>query len=94
ASDKPFWITEIGWPTCPSNPDKCVSESQQAADTARMIDMLRTDYASYVRAVFLYNYHDPSRQDPSNMENWFGLLRGNGSPKPVWDVLRRATGAI
>jgi polysaccharide biosynthesis protein PslG len=94
ASDKPFWITEIGWPTCPANPGKCVPESTQAADTARMIDMLKTDYASYVRAVFLYNYHDPSRQDPSNMENWFGLFRAGGSPKPVWDVLRKATGAI
>ncbi len=94
ASDKPFWITEIGWPTCPSNPEKCVSESTQAADTARMIAMLKTNYASYVRALFLYNYHDPARQNPSNMENWFGLFRGNGSPKPVWDVLRRATGAI
>jgi hypothetical protein len=93
AGDKPFWLTEIGWPTCPSNPGKCVSESTQAADTQRMIQILKTDYSSFVQAVFLYNYRDPSSQNASDMEDWFGLLRGDGSAKPVWNVLKQATGA-
>jgi hypothetical protein len=94
AADKPFWLTEIGWPTCTADSSKCVSESVQASYTQRMIDIVKSDYASYVRTLFLYNYHDPASQNPSNMENWFGVLRGDGSPKPVWSVLQHATGVL
>jgi hypothetical protein len=94
AGDKPFWLTEIGWPTCTADASKCVSESVQASDTQQMFQILKTsDFASFVKAVFLYNYRDPSSQTASNMENWFGLLRGDGSAKPVWSVLQHATGA-
>ncbi len=93
ASDKPFWLTEIGWPTCPSNTSKCVSETDQAAYTQRMFDIIKTEYQGWVQAVYMYNYHDPATQNPSNMENWFGLLRADGTPKPVWSVIAHETGA-
>jgi hypothetical protein len=90
-SDKPFWLTEIGWPTCPSA-SSCVSESNQAAYTQRMIDILKTDYSSFVRAVVLYNYHDSTSPSPTNAENYFGLLRPDGTPKPSWTVLKQEDG--
>jgi exo-beta-1,3-glucanase (GH17 family) len=91
-TDKPFWITEIGWPTCPSS-TKCVNEAAQAADTQMMLDMIKSNYSSWVQAVFFYNFHDPSTQNPTNMENYFGLLRGDGSQKPVWNVIKAESGA-
>jgi polysaccharide biosynthesis protein PslG len=91
-ADKGLWITEVGFPTCPSD-SQCVSESTQASYLSRIFQMLKTDYSSFVQAVFVYNFKDPTSQDPSNIEDWFGLMHGNGSGKPAWNVLRAATGA-
>jgi polysaccharide biosynthesis protein PslG len=89
AAAKPFWITEIGWPTCPASPEDCVNETQQAAYLGQMLRTVKTNYSSFVRAVFVYNYRDsPSNADPGNKEVWFGLIRRDGSPKPAWNVLR------
>jgi hypothetical protein len=90
-TNKPFWITEIGWPTC-SNTYACVSESTSATYTGRMFDIIKSEYKDWVQSVFLYNFRDPSSQDPSNMEDYFGLLRGDGSQKPVWNVVKSETG--
>jgi polysaccharide biosynthesis protein PslG len=89
---KHLWITEVGWTTCPSNP-ACASESQQAAYVSRMFEMVRTDYGSLVDAVFLYGFHDLNPGDPSDKEQWFGFIRRDGSFKPAWQALKRATGA-
>jgi polysaccharide biosynthesis protein PslG len=89
AERKPFWITEIGWSTCPANPDDCTTEGKQATYLGQMLHTVKTNYASFVRAVFIYNYRDsPSSSDPRNKEVWFGLIRRDGSPKPAWNVLR------
>jgi polysaccharide biosynthesis protein PslG len=93
AADKGFWITELGWPTCPSLPSKCVNEADQAAYLARALQLVKSDYASFMQAVFIYNYKDPSSQNPSSTEDWFGLVRPDGSPKPAWTVFKQATGA-
>jgi polysaccharide biosynthesis protein PslG len=87
ASNKPFWITEIGWSTCPSNANSCVSPATQAAYTARVFQIVKTEYQGWVRAVFLYNYRDSFLNDATNKEYWFGLLNHDGTPKPVWNVL-------
>jgi polysaccharide biosynthesis protein PslG len=93
ASNKPFWITEVGWSTCPSNSSSCVSPATQAAYTARVFQIVGTEYSGWVRAVFLYNYRDSFLNDATNKEYWFGLLNHDGTPKPVWNVIRSATSA-
>src|SRR3954447_14602786 len=45
-SSKPFWITEVGWSTCPANPDSCVSDEKQAAFLARVFEIVKSDYSS------------------------------------------------
>ena len=92
AQDKPLWITEIGWSTCPSHPN-CVSEQEQADYLRRMFELLRTNYSGYVRAAFVYCRADLSSNDPSDPEDWFGLQRVDGSQKPAYDVFRNAAGA-
>ncbi|HEY1596858.1 MAG TPA: cellulase family glycosylhydrolase [Thermoleophilaceae bacterium] len=92
ANNKGFWITEVGYPTCSGN-SRCVSESAQASDIARIFQLVKTDYASFMQAVILYSYKDPSGQDGSDPEDWFGLIRSDGTPKPAWNALRQATGA-
>jgi hypothetical protein len=88
AGDKPFWITEIGWSTCPANHQACVTPAQQAAYTLRVFQIVKNEYQPWMRAVFLYNYRDSFRTEASNKEYFFGLLRHDGTPKPVWNVIR------
>jgi hypothetical protein len=90
AGSRPFWITEIGWSTCPGDPSSCVSESEQAGYLERVFQLVRGPYASFVHAVFPYNYRDGIERDGTDPERWFGLLRRNGVPKHAWSVLRAA----
>lgn len=86
---KPFWITEVGWSTCPGSRSDCVSEQKQATYVGQVLDEVKRNYSSWVKAVFFYNYRDsPSSTDPSDKEQWFGLIRRDGSAKPAWAVLR------
>jgi hypothetical protein len=82
---KPFWITEIGYTTCQGT-DKCVSESQQAADL-RQAYTQASQYA-YVKAMFIYCFIDDVTGVPTDGEQWYGLLRQDGTPKPAWDVFQ------
>ena len=89
AGDKPLWITEIGWSTCPSDPTYCTSEKNQAAYLSQMFTLLSTKYSKYVAAAFVYHRTDLNSK-PSDKEGWFGLERLDGSHKPAFDVFRAA----
>jgi hypothetical protein len=85
---KPFWITELGWSTCPASPENCNSESQQATYLRQAFQKVKRSYP-WVRALFVYNYRDSTTvTDPTDKERWFGLIRRDGTPKPAWNVLR------
>jgi hypothetical protein len=99
AASKKIWITEYGAPTdgpgaeaTPSNynfsanPDH-VSESLQAVMATQSIDLARAD--PNIGALFWYTYEDRST-DTSTIENFFGLLRSDGTPKPAWSALQSA----
>jgi hypothetical protein len=92
AESKPLWITEVGWSTCPKDPRYCTSEKKQAAYLSEMFALLRTKYASYIKAVFVYRSIDIDSKR-SDKEGWFGLERLNGSRKPAFDVFRKAAKA-
>ena len=91
AGDKEFWITEVGWSTCPSDPEWCVTEAQQAANMERLAELVRTRY-TFVDAVFYYHFIGFER-DPADSEDFFGLVHADFSPKPGFHALRRITGA-
>jgi Glycosyl hydrolases family 39 len=88
-ASKPFWITEVGWSTCPADPTSCVNEPDQAAYLKRVFQLVKSDY-SWVKAVFPYNYRDGPEGNGTDREAWFGLIRRAGQPKPAWNVLRAA----
>ena len=91
AGDKEFWITEVGWSTCPSDPQWCVTEAQQAANMEKLAQLVRTRY-TFVNAVFYYHFVGFER-DPKDTEDFFGLVHADFSPKPGFHALRRITGA-
>jgi Beta-galactosidase len=89
ASDKPMWITEMGWPTCPGGAAyECVSEAQQAEYLQAAFDLVKTQYSSFVRALFVYHYNDFAPGNPNDREQWFGLTRTDGSHKPAYAVFQ------
>ena len=87
--DKPLWVTEIGWSTC-SGAALCVSESQQAAYLRTFLDLARTTWGAYVRAVFVYQLRDSAPNPPDDRDAWYGLLAPDLSRKPAWWVLHDA----
>jgi len=91
AVGKPLWITEIGWATCPGS-DDCISEARQRSHVTTLFDEIRAKHSTYVEAVFYYHLHDFGAGDPDDKEEWFGLLRRDGSRKPAWHALRAQTG--
>jgi polysaccharide biosynthesis protein PslG len=81
----PMWLTEIGWSTCTAA-SPCVNEAAQAGDLAGVLQLARTRWRSFVRAVFVYKLHDYGPSGP--IEQRFGILRPNGTAKPAWRVLQ------
>jgi len=91
AADKPFWLTEIGWSTCPAGATAdCVSEPLQAALVSELFRLLATTYRSYVAAAFLYHYNDFPHAAADDREGYFGITRANGSRKPAYRAFMRA----
>jgi hypothetical protein len=94
AADKPFWLTEIGWSTCPGGASAgCVTDVQQAALYTQLFVLLHTTYASYVRAVFAYHYNDFPGAPRNDTEGYFGLTRVGGSHKPAYAAFAAAIAA-
>lgn len=99
ASDRGIWATEFGAPTggpgagsslaypnLAADPDH-VDEATQAAILREAVDLAATDPA--LDALFLYTDTDRGTST-ATVENFFGLRRFDGSPKPAWFALREA----
>jgi hypothetical protein len=82
AADKPFWATEVGWPTCKHGSSRCVSPAGQRRSFNTLMRYAETRWKSYVRAVFVYYYDDLGRNS-ANPDNDYGLIYYNGKPKLV-----------
>jgi hypothetical protein len=80
-ANKRIWITEFGAPTNGPDPDSYVNEWVQ---NSMMTDAIN-QYMSYPWAgpFFWYTFAD-SGTSTSTIENFFGLLRFDGSEKPAY----------
>ncbi|HYG63998.1 MAG TPA: hypothetical protein VEL74_15590, partial [Thermoanaerobaculia bacterium] len=83
ATDKPFWLTEIGWETAN------VSEARQAQNYTGLLTDWFTGRAGrdWVDKVFFYEMKDGGAADSPT----WGILRPDGSPKPAWGAYRDFT---
>lgn len=94
---KPLWMTEVGAPTngpgpvatCtdfnydggPDHTDECL-QSRIIVEAATL-----TKSTSWAGVTFFYTYQDGGT-DTSTVENFFGLLRADGSQKPAYGALK------
>lgn len=83
---RPVWITEAGQCTSAAAPN-CVSEAEQAAAVKFYVADVRA--TSYIKALFVFT-HREAGGDPTNRENWFGIVRSDLSPKPAFWAYRDA----
>lgn len=74
---KRIWITEYGAPTSPDG----VSEPDQAEMLARAVRLARS--SPWAGPLLWYSYQDLGT-DPGESEDWYGLLRHDGDPKPAF----------
>jgi hypothetical protein len=88
AANKPFWITEAGWSTCTEASSDCVAASQQAGNLTTLLGYVRNGWKSWVQAVFVYRYADGA--DPTTVQEGYGLVNRDGTPKPALSVFRTA----
>jgi polysaccharide biosynthesis protein PslG len=84
---KRIWLTEFGAPTSGPNPAYYVSEAMQST---LMADALKL-YGTYDWAgpIFWYTFQDSGTSKTTN-ENFFGLLRYDGSEKPAFTTYKNA----
>lgn len=81
--DIPLYVTEMGWPTY-RGPGG--SSPQEAATLlAQMFLLART--MTFLRGVWWYNFRDDG-WDRSNMQDTFGLVDPNLTPKPAFAALK------
>lgn len=82
-SAKKIWITEFGAPTNGPDANWYVSENQQAQMLVQAVQLYQTyDWAG---PFFWYTLEDGSTATDTN-ENFFGLIRADGSPKPAFSA--------
>ena len=86
----PVWSGEWGWstydPTAPPtglNYLPAVTPQRQASWVARMLLV----NATLGLPSIVYDDHDPAHPSPGNIEDHFGLLASDFSPKPAFDAL-------
>lgn len=87
AASKPFWVTEVGWPTCKHGTIRCVTPAGQVKSLNALMRYARTTWKSYVRAVFVF-YYDDVGADSANPMNDYGLIYFNRRPKPALPVFK------
>ncbi|MFF9275498.1 cellulase family glycosylhydrolase [Streptomyces griseosporeus] len=101
--DTPVWITEFGAPTDgpgaasdgrPGTAEGATTHVTEERQGAIAADAVRTaDRTPHVAALIWYTERDLGT-DRSSPENFFGLRRADGSPKPALGALRRAIASL
>ena len=78
---KKIWLTEFGYTT-----DTAANASLTESGQASYLTAEYTLQAGYAWAgpLFWYTYQDDPVEDPANPENWFGLVRSDGSHKSAY----------
>lgn len=102
-TDKKVWITEFGAPTGGPGPLSTVENPNLDAQPYKVDDALQAKilkdalalYTSYdwVGPFFVYSYQDAGTEQDTN-ENFFGLVRYDGSHKPAYDIYAAAANSL
>ncbi len=82
-----IWITEVGWSSAP-RARTGVTKAAQARYVRQVFNLLRSRYRGMVSGLVWYEYQS-SQAHPWDEEDYFGLVKPSGAPKPAWRVFAR-----
>jgi hypothetical protein len=83
-----LWATEAGATTCREGIDeRCVDAETQARWVREYVELSRK--MPWLKALFIYNLRDKGT-DRQDVEQGFGLVRQDFSPKPAFEAFRTA----
>jgi hypothetical protein len=85
-ASKQIWITEVG---APSSGPHGVGQAAQATNLAQAIS--NTKNTSWIAGIYLYSWQDEGT-DPTNDEDWFGMITTTGAHKDAYTSVANATG--
>jgi hypothetical protein len=86
--DKKIWVTEFGAPTNgPNVPRDHVTENVQATTFTEAASQLKA--FTWSGPLFWYGYQDAGT-NTANSENFYGLVRADGSHKPAYGAFAAA----
>ncbi len=87
---KKMWLTEFGWTTANQAPGygygKFVSEQQQAQYLTRAFDLGKS--YPWMGVIFVWNLNFAAITSPGDEKYPWGVLRGDGSPRPAYIALK------
>lgn len=89
-ANKKIWLTEFGAPTDGPDPNWYVSEAEQTQMITNAFQLYKT--YSWAGPLFWYTYKDSGTSTSTN-ENFFGLVRADGSTKPAYTTLQNIISA-
>lgn len=84
-ANKKIWITEFGTPTSGPDPQWYVSEASETTMVTDAMSLYKT--YSWAGPFFWYTLKDGGTSTSTN-ENFFGLVRADGSLKPAYTTLQ------
>jgi hypothetical protein len=98
ANNLPTWVTEAGWDSFTSGAyrglvdapevDYCGYCASERATAAYVPKMLLTNLAAGVKRSYIYELIDEGALSPPAAEDYFGLIRADLTPKPVYQRLK------
>lgn len=89
-ANKKIWITEFGTPTNGPDPQWYMSEDQESQMMTQTFQIYKT--YSWAGPLFWYTLEDGGSSTNTN-ENFFGLVRADGSTKPTYTTLQNIIAA-
>jgi polysaccharide biosynthesis protein PslG len=89
-ANKKIWITEYGTPTNGPDPNWYVSEAQESQMMTDAFSLYKT--YSWAGPFFWYTFEDGGTSTSTN-ENFFGLIRADGTTKPAYTTLQNIISA-
>ncbi|HMM42103.1 MAG TPA: cellulase family glycosylhydrolase [Thermomicrobiales bacterium] len=94
--DRPIWITEMGWPVGNYNDvwgfGEWITEELQAEYTARAFEVMREEW-HWVDVAFIFILNAAEYGGEGTDFTGFSVFRADGTPRPVYDVLRKHAAA-
>jgi hypothetical protein len=88
-SQRPIWITEMGWSTCTARP-ACVTEAQQATYLRQLLLEAELRWPDLVKGIFIYRLTDIPAAGAADPQSSYGLETIDGRHKPAYGVVAEA----